>query len=77
MSVLAVCSAATLARAVEKDEPVDFSRDIRPLMSNACYTCHGPSVSARVTDLRLDLVDGIDVELGSGEQLVVPGNAAE
>ncbi len=34
--------------------PVDFARDIQPLLSNHCYKCHGPDAQARKSELRLD-----------------------
>lgn len=50
---------------------IDFASEIRPLLSDACYTCHGPDPQARVTDLRLDdraAAVGSQV-LSSGEML--------
>lgn len=38
--------------------PVDFNHDIRPILSERCYTCHGPDVASRKTSLRLDTEAG-------------------
>jgi len=40
-------------------EPVSFTRDVRPILSNNCYKCHGPDDAARLSDVRLDTRDGL------------------
>ena len=39
-------------------EPVDFNRDVQPILSENCYHCHGPDGGARKADLRLDKKEG-------------------
>jgi len=48
-------------RAKEKSSelPIDFSNDIRPLLSNHCFACHGPDEVHRESDVRLDTADGV------------------
>ncbi len=67
--------ALTLARgAKSEDRPdaIDFNRDIRPILSENCYQCHGLDKKERKADLRLDDRDSA-VEL----KTIVPGNPEE
>jgi len=67
---------ATLsAPAVSAAEPVDFSRDIQPLLAKRCVACHGPDTQE--AGLRLDDRAGATKELDSGSRAVVPGKATE
>jgi len=45
---------ATLIPVAGRADEIDFASDIRPILSDACYTCHGPDPAARATELRLD-----------------------
>ncbi|HEX5177532.1 MAG TPA: DUF1549 domain-containing protein, partial [Chthoniobacteraceae bacterium] len=55
-------------------EPIDFNRDIQPLLSENCYLCHGPDAKAREADLRLDRKEGIFGKTEDGLTIVQPGN---
>jgi hypothetical protein len=59
--------------------PVDFSRDIQPLLSENCYHCHGPDAKAREADLRLDLKDGPEGAYRSADGITVikPGSSKD
>ncbi|WP_425617015.1 PSD1 and planctomycete cytochrome C domain-containing protein [Anatilimnocola sp. NA78] len=67
------CCLLTLAVPVVAAEPVDFNRQIRPILSGHCFKCHGPDDKTREAGLRLDVPDAAAKKLESGETAIVPG----
>src|SRR5262249_35433390 len=61
------------APVVRAAEPVNFQRDIRPLLSNNCFKCHGQDDQARKGKLRLDTRDDALKGGKSGEAALVQG----
>ena len=57
------------------DESVDFNREVRPILSDRCYGCHGPDANkGRKAGLRLDEYAGATKKLKSGEIAIIPGD---
>jgi hypothetical protein len=75
----AIASALLLAATGFAQVPVDFQREIRPILSNICYKCHGPDEKERKGGkeggggLRFDTEEGSRADLG-GTRAVVPGH---
>ncbi|MDB6039820.1 MAG: Protein of unknown function (DUF1553)/Protein of unknown function (DUF1549)/Planctomycete, partial [Verrucomicrobiales bacterium] len=55
---------------------VDFNRDVRPILSDKCYFCHGPDEKARKAKLRLDTREGV-FRVKDGKAVVSPGKSNE
>ena len=56
-------------------DPVDFGRQVRPILSQYCFQCHGPDAKARQAELRLDLPAGPFADTEA--KIVVRGQPAE
>jgi len=52
---------------------VDFNREVRPILAQHCFACHGMDEHSRKGKLRLDLVESAYGKGKSGEVAIVPG----
>ena len=67
-------------RALQNKAParqIDFNRDIRPVLADKCWSCHGPDAAAKKIKLRLDSEDAASADLGKGRRAIVPGDAEQ
>ncbi len=66
---------AFLSGNASSDEPLRFNRDIRPILSDKCFLCHGFDASHREAGLRLDQRASATQKLESGTTAIVPNQA--
>src|SRR5688500_4068393 len=52
--------------------PIDFNRDIRPILADKCFACHGPDANKREAELRLDQEAAAKADR-DGNPVLIPG----
>src|SRR5438128_467671 len=65
------------ARSQPPTGKVQYARDVLPILSTHCFTCHGPDAKLQKAGLRLDVFETATKKLKSGSRAVVPGKAKE
>ena len=60
--------------AIAADKSPTYDKDVRPILSQFCFKCHGPDDGQRQGGLRLDTKDGATSPVDSGHTAIVPGN---
>ncbi|MEO6812071.1 MAG: PSD1 and planctomycete cytochrome C domain-containing protein [Isosphaeraceae bacterium] len=69
----AIFGTTVKAFADDSGAKVDYDRDVRPILSNTCFACHGPDPKPRKAELRLDRKDDV-LRDRDGYAVVVPGD---
>jgi mono/diheme cytochrome c family protein len=76
-AVVASGMLATATSASAAESRIRYNRDVRPILADNCFACHGPDANHRKAGLRLDTKEGFFEKTPKHEPTVVPGNLAK
>lgn len=74
VAMLLMLAFGTAASGQARTALVDYNRDVRPILAENCFQCHGPDTAKRQAGLRLDVADTAYRKLASGLTAIVPGS---
>ena len=74
--LLSATAGDAAAEDAASNDIVSFNRDVRPLLSDRCFACHGPHAAKREAKLQLDIPDGDEgpFQPRDGHHVIKPGN---
>lgn len=75
--LLSLTGFAALPAAAAESREISYNRDIRPILTENCFACHGPDSAARKADLRLDNFEAATAERKDSKPAIIPGQADE
>ncbi len=76
LRVLVLFVVSSMLSAASAQEQVSFNQQVRPILTDICFNCHGPDAAATEGGARLDSFEAATGEGDSGDPIVVPGDSA-
>jgi Protein of unknown function (DUF1553)/Protein of unknown function (DUF1549)/Planctomycete cytochrome C len=76
LPILAIAGVHAKCSAADSAQPLEFNREVRPILSNNCFHCHGPDPKDRQADLRLDVWKGAS-KIHGAESVIDAAEPAE
>jgi hypothetical protein len=73
-ALILAAGAVSAASPVWGEAPVSYNKDVRPILSDKCFACHGPDEHARKAGLRFDKEEAATQPAKSGDYAIVPGD---